>query len=156
MRTVFDAALRHELLKAAYRSLGGKPDEKASDLVATAVQLYWRWRDGVILAWGQAVYEKHGLKLLPFADALLDRIYAVDEGYGDGMMSSDCWAAAEDIAFALANAVAVLRWYNNVRAGRVAESLSLTEDEAQAWLAQYAVASLPKQPQQMSLFLDVT
>lgn len=147
------ALTTNDFFAAAYEALGGKADISPNDLHERAARMYWRWRDEMIEAWATAVYDRHGESLIPLYDTLLDMVMCLDESYYIGTMSSCVWADDDTSAEALAHVVAVIRWYSNVRAGQVNESLQATAEDAAQWLEQYGFA--PVKAGQMSLFLGI-
>ena len=147
------APTTNDFFAAAYKVLGGRDDIEPDSLLIAASSTYIYWRDRKIEEWATAVYDRHGESLVPLYGMLLDMVMRLDESYYIGAMSSCVLADGDTSAEALAYVVAVIRWYSNVRAGRVHEIFPATEDDARQWLEQYGFA--PVKPGQMSLFLDM-
>lgn len=143
----------HDFFAAAYKELRGQTDIDPAHLLGIADRMYIYWRDELIHSWAEAVHAKHGHSLLPLAETLVDRVTLLDSDYGRNTELGDVWGDDDDIALALAYTVAVIRWYSTVQAGRVAEVIPASVDDAAAWLAQYTAVPVAKNPAQMSLFL---
>lgn len=145
----------YEVLKQAYSDWALEHPNKVYDdsdqLFAGAGSLYLLRRDLLLEHWAERTAQRvPAERLARLAYNVLDLLYKVDEhtalGFDTAGMSDD-----DNLPLTVAHALAILRWYNQCRAGRVHEELPLTLTEVRVWLHKH---NFPVRAGQLSLFLD--
>lgn len=113
---------------------------------------YCAARNGLIDRTAKRLERLFGKRLLEWTEEIWNQVYEVDGEYywecttGDIDPDDD-----EDMTYGNAHALAVLLFFRSIERGHIAYGIEFSEEEAAAWLAQYAVP-IHRNPAQRSLF----
>ncbi|TXH13762.1 MAG: hypothetical protein E6R03_10700 [Hyphomicrobiaceae bacterium] len=146
---------KHEVIRVVYEGLQQshpKTPVEPKELAEAFGHAYLVARNGLIERVGDRLYARWGLKAAAWLDDVVCRIDAVDSAFGDLWMSGDLDETdPEAVAMATCYGIAVLLFWRCEDRGWVEYAPTLSEEDAAAWLEQYAVP-VHSDPRQPSLF----
>jgi len=127
------------LFELAFAQLGGTSAKKAGKITPLALYIEAEkvglfLRDQWIQEQADLIFARLPLAtLLSLEGEILEQVEQVDQIYYGDVLSGD-FSSDEEIGQCLANAMAVLRWYKLVHAGKVDPLLYLSTEDAATWL----------------------